>query len=141
MAGKDIPRIGEATCGALALAAILSLVAPSPLAAQSDATCIAYMEADAAYGASVREADAAYERAITDKIANRPLSDEAAMILRLLGLPDALEAKDTQLAEAADERERAYREAYEGPTSEIGSVMRKVITADRKRCRRRFGQQ
>ena len=42
--------------------------------------------------------------------------------------------------DAREQRDRAYRNAYEGPTSKVASVMRRLIKTDRKRCRERFGR-
>ena len=35
---------------------------------------------------------------------------------------------------------RAYFRAYKGPTSNVASVMVKLLNADRARCRERFGE-
>ncbi len=103
------------------LAAIGAIIASSQVAAQTDETCIAYMEADAAYQAVLQEIGA-FEK-------DSPLGTE------LFGRRYADRRK---LEAAAEVRARAYKEVYRGPTSKIPVVMEKLRRLDRMRCRRRF---
>ena len=105
----------------LALAAIGVVVILSQAAAQSDNTCIAYMEADAAYQAVLQDIEA-FEK-------DSPLGTE------LFGRRDADRRK---LEAAAEVRARAYKEVYRGPTSKVPVVMEKLRRLDRIRCRKRF---
>ncbi len=47
---------------------------------------------------------------------------------------------DAAIDAASEALGRAYVRAYQGPTSDIQSVFQKLVLADRKRCRERFGQ-
>lgn len=107
---------------AAALAVSISLSA-LPAWAQSDETCIAYMEADAAYTAASDELDREIERRI----------GSARSVNDLLKINPGEARARLKLA-----RRQAYLEAYRGPTSSIKSVMDKVLRADRRRCRMRF---
>ena len=44
--------------------------------------------------------------------------------------------KRAAIEDARKQRDRAYRTAYTGPSSKVASVIKKLIKADRKRCRR-----
>lgn len=90
-------------------------------AGQSDETCIAYMEADAAYHAKTRQLE-------TPPPGIDPETHFA--VLGVLGLP--------KLGEAASVRLRACVAAYQGPTSEKDGVMIRLLEADRWRCCRRM---
>ena len=160
----------SATVRIAALAMLAALASPLPAAGQSDETCIAYMEADAAYEAAKREAWAewnaarkpafeAYEAA--KKVLDKPLSAArkdpnsdwwAAVDTHRTALSKANETllqnawppidarRDTAIDAASEAWGRAYSRAYQGPTSDIQSVFQKLVLADRERCRERFGQ-
>lgn len=182
--------------------ATLALSAAAPAPGQADATCIAYMEADAAYNAAFAAAldgakesgskaytavmlphriryMAAYNAAnkagfeAAQKTGRRcggfvSKAEEAAMrlaceaqkatyrsTLEAYGVDDKAAEKRAKRAEiksagdfkkaairdAREQRGRAYRAAYEGPTSKVASVMKKLVKADRKRCHKRLGRQ
>ena len=161
-----------------ALASSLSAADPLPVAAQSDETCIAYMEADAAYKearmaalrsarenatrveqAEARAAEAARDRARSTYDTD-PTEQNAAALKKaeddvqnsLLALLDAWKAAlldegsllgqwlDGSIApeSAREALVSAYLDAYRGPRSPVGSVMAKLIEADRERCRDRL---
>ena len=175
--------------------------APFTVMGQSDETCIAYMEADAAYDEAfsaaldgAREAGneaytsvmlphqrkhidvysaahkAGFEaakktgrrcgglfddteagrRAVRVACAARDTAYQA--ILSAHGVDDkaierraksaesqaAEDFKRTAIKDARAQWTLAYRAAYGGPTSTVASVMKKLIKADRERCRRRL---
>lgn len=150
-------RLGLAFTLAASVAAI-----PLPGAAQSDETCIAYMEADAAYESSlaaelvsptVRAASRHWTEAIgilreaTEKLDANKSSDEFRIAEETWfeAVAAVLEAQESiakleaaARAEAEPARDAAYRAAYIGPTSTVASVMEKLIAADRERCRERL---
>ena len=112
----------------------VGVIIASPQAdAQSDETCIAYMEADAAYAVVTQEMKNAEEAWLrTVPAAER---DKLQYFKHLLG-PNPAEQKRLDLA--ANVRERAYRDAYRGPTSKVATVMERLRWLDRRRCRKRF---
>lgn len=145
------------------LALLLGISAPA--LAQSDATCIAYMEADDAFQhaieqapeypiflAAQRQADEARKQADeAQRKADRAGSDIAkikALNVAISANEAALEAVDafiaardkllTALEPANDRRTEAHMAAYKGPASDNPRVMAKLIFADVERCRRRF---
>ena len=87
--------------------------APSGESTPSDATCVAYMEADRRYETrqSERVPNAAFDAAASE-----------------LGLTDPLEA----------ERREAYLQAYRGARSADPVVMTRLLNADRWRCCKRL---
>ena len=180
-------------------ATVLAVLDPGPVLGQSDATCIAYMEADAVYSeafaAALEGAQEAGSQAYTDVMLPHQIkymaaysaaneagfeaakqtgrrcggfvleTEEAAMRLACQAQEAAyratLEAYDVDdkaveerarkaqakaaedfkaaaVEDAGEQRDRAYRAAYEGPTSTVASVMKKLIKADRRRCRQRL---
>ena len=182
----------------IVFATALAVLAPLPVLGQSDATCIAYMEADAVYreafAAALEGAQEAGNQAYTDVMLPHQIkymdaysaanktgfeaakrtgrrcgglfskTEEAAMRLACQAqeaayratleahgiddraVEDVLKAeanaaddfKATAVQDARAQRDRAYRAAYEGPTSTVASVMKKLIKAERRRCRQRF---
>ena len=114
-------------------AAIGAIIGSSHVAAQSDETCIAYMEADAAYEA-VSQEHKDEEAAWLDSLpaTNR---DSMQYFSYILG-PTPIVRQE--LEAAAEARELAYRDAYRGPTSKVPVVMEKLRRLDRIRCRKRF---
>ena len=155
------------TIRALVLLA-LTLAAPLPAAGQSDETCIAYMEADAAYEAAEQRAKEACRNAaipFDDAIAKAGEAVYAATMdaggpMMAMTHPtkrlkeaerklDAVSAASNKACETAKSAiidpasevwGRTYGRAYRGPTSDIQSVFQKLVLADRERCRVRFGQ-
>ena len=120
------------------------MLTASPSQAQSNKTCIAYMEADAAYEDSYRW----LEDEIWRKIDRLPSDQREVARLRhsfyRLGkiTLDELAIEiglETELDEIHRTRWNAYIEAYRGPVSSVSSVMTKILRADRKRCQKRFG--
>ena len=113
-------------------AAALAL-AVQPVNAQSDETCISYMEADAIYWEKMRKLEvfcrcppSAYE-----------VSEASIRILKILGPPDGKPADPAcpvecilKLYDLKTSRKKTYREAYDGPTSDVDSVMEKLIRID-----------
>ena len=147
----------------------LALASPLPAVAQSDETCIAYMEADAAHQAAQQEARATHRAEITPaskvrNAANATIEKQRMACRRDLSCDhfafnhvadgrrnaayDAFETAtrpadarlDAALQEASAAWGQAYARAYQGPTSDIQSVFQKLVLADRERCRLRFGQ-
>lgn len=147
------------------------LLAATPMTAtaQSEATCVAYMEADAIYAEKERKARALSKEA--RKMADDMMADmigrgvmlgiqmttnpvEKRIILAdvLRGLTseqqarlnDAFERVQTiegeTLDEAKDEKRRAYLSAYRGETSNVEAVMNSLVHMDRERCRAWYGQ-
>ena len=185
----------------VALVAVSVASGPSSAWAQSDATCIAYMEADAAedeafsaaldgareagskaytaimlpheivhtdaYSEATRAGSEAAEKTgrrcggfVEDTEAGRQAMKAACAAwdtayratLDVHGVDDkavekqaeraaakaAADFKRAAIKDARDKRQSAYRAAYGGPTSKVASVMKKLIKADRKRCRERL---
>ena len=183
------------------LAAALAVCSSLPAWAQSDETCIAYMEADAAYDeaftAALYAAREAGEKAysatmLPHKIEYMEAYREARMAgseaakktgrrcggffvdtedgrraaraacaardtayratLDAYGVDDktaerrakraeakaAENFKKATIKDARAQRDLAYRAAYGGPTSKVASVMKKLIKAERERCRDRL---
>ena len=153
----------------VAIAVFLS----APAYAQSDETCVAYMEADVAYESAVnRDGDVvksswAYisasntwlsavgevqnrlnvQREAENHIEARRLLREVEKALEISfsaqeAVSNARKKYEKFLAVARAKfklaRDSAYRAAYGGPTSDIDSVMNKLIAADRERCRERL---
>ena len=116
-----ISRIGA---GIVSAALALGI---APVAAQSYATCIAYMEADAAYNEAILQLDGDYELAI--KYEPDPVLREVRIFL---GPPD------NPRREAVEARVRAYLDAYGGPTSDVDSVMMELLEANRWHCCKRL---
>ena len=135
--------------------------------AQSDETCIAYMEADAIYKIANLDAYEAAEKtnarcggffvAGTDEETAMRLACEAQRAaytetLQSFGVDErVVEDRANKAARAAEEgveraamkaareeRTRAYAAVYKGPTSAVENIMAKLIKADRKRCRQRL---
>ena len=95
----------------------LLLLSATADAAQIRAVCVGYMEADAIYA----EAMAAIE----------PKTWAHSLWEKLTGPPPHIEeARET----AERERRRTYQKAYDGPRSDIASVMNELISDDQFRC-------
>lgn len=129
--------------------------APSAVG-QNNETCIAYMEADAAYERSKYllfespEYKAATARYF--KLQRKPLrlngkdlldpdkwaAYQAARKKERQAFEVIQKAKAVAMNPAQLQREAAYHAAYRGPTSKVASVMKKLIAADRERCRQRL---
>ena len=145
--------------------------------AQSDETCVAYMEADAAYEAAVNKNEDVVNSSWASISATNSLllSIEEGQSLRIAAIEAQANRLDPQrfdkasrlrekalekvnrASEAAGKarkeyekflaaarakfdpiRDAAYRAAYGGPTSNVYSVMNRLIAADRERCRVRL---
>ncbi len=148
--------------------AILGIVGgTTPSIAQSEATCIAYMEADAIYKEREKEAKRASKEAGADlrKLLTESIGPHVFLMLSsvpsyerhivlkdmLRDLPesksgpivDAIERintiQDEILEQAQIERDDAYSNAYKGSTSKIPSVMNKLIKEDRTACKFIYG--
>ena len=129
------------------VAAALAL-AVQPANAQSDETCIAYMEADAIYrekkqslGVFCRCPSSVYD-VIRGKDSKLFID---ARLLIMLGSPNGKPLIPactfdcaTELYDLETSRKKTYRDAYDGPTSDVDSVMKKLIRIDRVRCLKRF---
>ena len=95
----------------------LLLMSEAADAAQIRVACVGYMEADAIY----EEAMAATE----------PRSWADSLSWKLTGLPRPIH----EAREAAElERWRDYQKAYDGPRSDVASVMAELISDDQFRC-------
>ena len=129
--GRNTMKVGSTT-RAFYLVTALAVVAPLPVVAQSPETCIAYMEADAIYNEAKHQHDEAC-RAEAAKHESNKLRVAAVWLCMADGPRDG---KSMHKIEEA--RRRAYRAAYSGPTSDIESVMTKLVRIDRIRCRKRF---
>lgn len=88
----------------------------------SNATCVAYMEADERYETKRRESDEMENAGAASGLAT--VSDIRAS----LGMPDPLRA----------ERREAYLQAYRGAKSTDPNVMTRLLNADRWRCCKRL---
>lgn len=146
-----------------ALALLMS--APGLALAQSDATCVAYMEADDAFQQAMEQApeypeflaaqsQADEARKQADKAlrkADRTGSDVAkikALNVAISANEAAQKAVESLIAmrgkllaalePANDRRTKAHMAAYKGPVSDNPRVMAKLIFADVQRCHRRF---
>ena len=148
---------------------ITCLVAIMPVVAvaQSDRTCIAYMEADAEYGRVESETRESLRQGIGreyNDLLKAAFSEDELFVLQFVSefekgliLQDMLDrlthAKrqpilnilnqmktimDNAIENATVIREMAYTDAYDGPTSSIESVMADLISKDRVRCQYRF---
>ena len=128
-------------------AAALAL-AVQPANAQSDETCIAYMEADAIYREKKQnlEVFCRCPSSVYDVIRGKDskLFIHARLITMLMS-PDGKPLDPactfecaTELYDLETSRKNTYREAYDGPTSDMDSVMKKLIRIDRVRCLKRF---
>ena len=128
-------------------AAVLVL-AVQPANAQSDETCIAYMEADAIYREKKQKLEVFCRcpPSVYDVIRGK-----GSKLLRHIRLLKILESPDgkpldpacifecaTKLYDLEKSWEKTYQKAYDGPTSDVDSVMKKLIRIDRIRCRKRF---
>lgn len=103
----------------LASAILGMILASSQSAAQSDRTCIGYLEADAVYQDTIRHLDA--EEARLSPVVRDILGKHS---------PARLEAARTRL--------QAYMAAYNGPTSKVEGAMVRLLEADRWRCCKQF---
>ena len=120
----------------LKIVATTLVIAFQPTYAQSEKTCIAYMEADAVYEESALKLE---EFCPSDMVRNA---------IVLLGPPDNPQVNHNPILEKAEcisklqglqaSRNERYRKAYSGPTSKIDSVMDKLVRIDRIRCRYKF---
>ena len=129
------------------VAAALAL-AVQPANAQSDETCIAYMEADAIYREKKQKLEVFCRcpSSVYDVIRGKgsKLFIHARLVTILVS-PDGKPLDPACTFECATElynletsRKKTYREAYDGPTSDVDSVMKKLIRIDRIRCLKRF---
>ena len=114
----------------------------------SKRTCIAYMEADAIYREKKQKLEV-FRRcppSVYDVI--RGKGSKLSKHIRLLKILESPDRKPldpactfecaTKLYDLETSWEKTYREAYDGPTSGVDSVMKKLIGIDRIRCRKRF---
>ena len=128
------------------------MLASGPVQAQSDETCIAYMEADDDFERSKRALYSSSSHRAADKACNQARLRENKMSGLDSSSPAFKEAKAERLRickarilnlmrggqEPYSKMWRAYKEAYNGLKSNNTNVMRKLIEADRERCRRRL---
>ena len=147
------------------LAAALAVSAPSSAWAQSDKTCIAYMEADDAFRQAKEQAPEYLEFLVAQKQfyeahmqadeamrkADRADSDLSKIKLLRVAISTketALETLDhliavrdkllAALGPASNRRADTHATAYKGPVSDNPRVMTKLILADVERCRDRL---
>lgn len=175
------------------LTIVLAAFHPSSAVGQSDETCVAYMEADAAYEPARRKfesalsaadkasasftealnalhhAEAAYDVAVKNAAdphhKNLPELTDYERAKRNLDISrsewavavarsehavasaawrkawDDLVAVTASTAPARKKRAWAYTGAYDGPVSDVDSVMEKLIAAQRQRCQERLEHQ
>ena len=109
-----IPAAANRAVGVLVLLGALTMALP--LAAQSDETCVAYMEADHRFAEALRAAKAAGQAASTE--------DE-----RWKATTDGVMAIRQWISDGLD--------AYKGPRSEVNTVLLELLDRDRDRCRLR----
>ena len=131
----------------LGVTAALALTV-QPANAQSDETCIAYMEADAIYREKKQnlEVFCRCPSSVYDVIRGKDSKLFIhARLLIMLGSPDGKPLDPACTFECAIElydletsRKKTYRDAYDGPTSDVDSVVKKLIRIDRVRCLKRF---
>ena len=130
---KKLAERGYATALALAV---------QPANAQSDETCIAYMEADAIYREKKQKLEVSCRcpPSVHDVIRGKD-----SRILKILEPPDGKPVDPActfecliKLDDLETSWEKTYLEAYDGPTSDVDSVMEKLIRIDRVRCLKRF---
>ena len=101
--------------------------------------CGGFFEDTEAGRRAVRVACAARDTAYRDTLNAHGVDDKAAERQAKRAEAKAAEGfKKAAIKDARDRRKLAYRAAYEGPTSKVASVMKKLIKADRKRCNRRL---
>ena len=93
-----------------------ALTMPLPLAAQSDETCIAYMEADHRFAEATQAATAAKQAASTED--ERTQAAVGGIMAVRQWIQDGLAA-------------------YKGPGSEVNTVLLELLDRDRDRCRLR----
>ena len=128
--------------------AVALALAVQPANAQSDETCIAYMEADAIYREKKQnlEAFCRCPSSVYDVIRGKDskLFIDARLLI-MLGSPNGKPLIPactfecaTELYDLETSRKKTYRDAYDGPTSDVDSVMKKLIRIDRVRCLKRF---
>ena len=148
---------------------ITCLVAIMPVVAvaQSDQTCIAYMEADAEYDRVESETREGIRQGIGreyNDLLKAAFSEDELFVLQFVSefekgliLQDMLDrlthekrqpilnilnqmkaTMDNAIENAIAIRDMAYTDAYDGPTSSIENVMADLISKDRVRCQYRF---
>ena len=94
------------------------VVQPPTQTVPSDATCVAYLEADERF----REGRRGREE--VDRISRANGSATVTEVFATLGGPDPLDR----------ERREAYLQAYRGVASSNRAVMTELLNADRRRC-------
>lgn len=103
-----------------AITAALLLYPVAPAVSQSDMTCVRYMEADYEYRDAMKRAC---------KRANEKSENKVNCYdYRNYALERILRAR----------RENAYREIYKGPVSKYPKITKRLMRAERRRCRKRF---
>lgn len=101
--------------------------------------CGGFFEDTEAGRRAVRIACAAWDTAYQNTLNAHGVDDEAAERQAKRAEAQAAESfKRAATKDARDRRKLAYRAAYGGSTSKVASVMKKLIKADRKRCRERL---
>ena len=123
-------------------------LAVQPANAQSDETCIAYMEADAIYWEKRQKLEVFCRcpPSVYDVI--RGKGSKLVKDLKFIQFFESPDGKPvdpactyecfTKLYDLETSRKKTYRDAYDGPTSDVDSVMKKLIRIDRVRCLKRF---
>ncbi|MDE0694551.1 MAG: hypothetical protein OXH76_01800 [Boseongicola sp.] len=105
------------------IAASILLSTSTSVHGQSDATCAAYMEADAIFHESP-----GWHRMVN----SINLSDTFSIaITDTLGAPTEVDEFNL----AAERQRRAYMRAYKGPVSDHAGVMYELLVRDRRACR------
>lgn len=117
-------------------AAVIVLSTATQTHGQTEATCTAYREADAIFGANPAVRDS---RLLLSILPDIDTAGRLSPRQRALGRAINALITSPSYRKAAERRRRAYVAAYKGPVSEDEHLMGQLLIADRKSCKDRFG--
>lgn len=115
---------------------LVSCLAGSAVA-QSDLTCVRYMEADHEFRKIMKVYLRKGHHSYLDNEIEYIIYDRKFSTLYCVFVRKAPSCHSFGMAVALSELKKAYNNAYKGPKSKIPAIMNKLISADRRRCQER----
>ena len=116
----------------LAAMTLIASAVASPAPGQSNATCAAYMKADAAFYAISDVRDVSLLAYLQHEIADPERRAALKTITKFV-------RQSPLFSIYVEHLHRAYREAYEGPVVKERRAMSDLVMADVERCKQRIG--